>query len=99
MRYIQPVNEMQKALLKRICFENLLKRTRYTAYQSKLSKAERAKNIKGVFETRANLKGKKILLVDDILTTGSTLREAAKTLKKAGADRVDIYTLFARRSA
>jgi predicted amidophosphoribosyltransferase len=96
MRYIHPVRQMQKVLQNKLNFEKLLKRTRYTAYQAKLSRSGRLKNIRGAFETRGGVEGKKILLIDDILTTGSTLREAAKTLKRSGADMVDVYTLFAR---
>ncbi|MDR2400763.1 MAG: hypothetical protein LBD73_03830 [Deferribacteraceae bacterium] len=99
VRYVHPVSLIKKALAKNIKFENLLRRTRNTEFQSKLSRRERARNIKGVFETKGGLKGKKIILIDDIITTGSTLREAAKALKKAGADRVDVYALFARRPA
>jgi predicted amidophosphoribosyltransferase len=99
MRYIHPVNVIKKALSPKIRFENLLKRTRYTKYQSRLSKRERRLNIKGVFKTDADLNKKKIILIDDIMTTGSTLSEAAKTLKSAGAEIVDVYTLFARSPA
>jgi ComF family protein len=99
MRYFQPVNIIKNALSEKIKFEKLLARTRYTVYQSRLSKKERVKNIKGVFETRTPVNGKKIIIIDDVMTTGSTLKEAAVTLKKAGAAVVDVYALFARRPA
>lgn len=67
-----------------------LKRSRSTAPQFSLSRAERRENIKGAFAAMAGapIKDKALLLVDDVMTTGATLAEAAKTLKKAGAAKV-----------
>jgi ComF family protein len=67
-----------------------LARTRPTAPQWELAPAERRKNIRGAFAvTRPDLiKGKTILLVDDIVTTGITMSECAKVLKRAGAAKV-----------
>ena len=64
-----------------------LKRFRYTDTQSLLDKERRLQNVKGAFIVKApeNIKGKSILLVDDIMTTGSTLEECSKMLKQAGA--------------
>lgn len=56
--------------------------------QHELSKKERLLNIKGVYEAQGEITGKRILLVDDILTTGSTMQEAASVLWKNGADHV-----------
>lgn len=69
---------------------NLLRRDKHTIPQWKLTLAERKANIKGAFLiTRPELvKDKNILLVDDIVTTGITLDECAKVLKKAGAASV-----------
>ena len=63
--------------------------------QSSLSEEERAENVKGTFVVREPelVRGRTILLVDDIMTTGSTLSECAKTLKDAGAWRVWSVTL------
>ncbi|MBU3911140.1 MAG: ComF family protein [Candidatus Omnitrophica bacterium] len=74
-----------------------LKKIKNTRAQSKLSRHERIKNIKGSFfltrhgaiETRQ----KNILLVDDLFTTGSTVNECARVLKKAGSGRVNVITL------
>lgn len=66
-------------------------RKRKTKQQSLiLDRKEREKNIKGAFETTkgAKLKGKKILLVDDVFTSGADMRECTKVLKKAGAEVV-----------
>jgi ComF family protein len=69
---------------------NVLLKVKETLPQAELSGQERRENIKGVFacQESENLKGKKVLLVDDVFTTGSTMEEAAKALKKAGAKQV-----------
>ena len=53
------------------------------------------KNVKGVYCVISNdiIKGKNILLIDDIYTTGATANECSKVLKKAGANKVFIYTI------
>ena len=65
-------------------------RTRRTEPQIELSSAERRVNVKGAFAVgRADsVAGKRILLLDDVMTTGSTMDECAKELKKAGAEAV-----------
>jgi predicted amidophosphoribosyltransferase len=68
----------------------VLARHRDTLPQWQLSPIERRRNIKGAFiVTQPELvQGKTVLLVDDILTTGFTLAECARTLRKAGAKEV-----------
>jgi len=66
-----------------------LKRIKYSGPQAKLKKFERIKNVQNSFQWRGErLNGKKIILVDDVVTTGSTLNECAKELKKYGAETV-----------
>lgn len=74
-----------------------LVKTRDNASQTSLKADGRKENVKGVFAVAevASVEGKKIILVDDVATTGATLEEAAATLKKAGAARVAAFT-FAR---
>ena len=69
---------------------NTLRRVRWTEPQVNLSAAERLENVKGAFavSSSSDLSGKKILLVDDVYTTGSTVKECAKILKHAGAEAV-----------
>ena len=77
--------------------ENTLQRQRHTLRQSELPAKDRWTNISGAFTINpvfaADIVGREVLLVDDILTTGATASEAAKTLKDAGASRVIIITL------
>ena len=63
--------------------------------QSKLSKEEKLKNIQGVYKLNNNEKQKdrKILLVDDIYTTGSTVNECCKILKEANPKKIGVFTL------
>ena len=69
----------------------ILIRTRHTKPQSSIHlKRERLENIHGVFSVsnKISLKGKTIILIDDIVTTGATMKEAEKTLKSKGARKV-----------
>ena len=72
---------------------NVLARVKPTAPQYGLTPGERRTNVSGCFKAARSACGKNILLVDDILTTGATLEEAAKTLKHAGAKSVYALTL------
>jgi ComF family protein len=74
---------------------NVLLRTRATVPQTGLGRRQRSKNVKGVFSLRFPEKvyGKKLLVVDDVYTTGATVNECARTLLKFGAERVDVLTL------
>lgn len=71
----------------------VLSRIKPTAPQYGLTPGERRGNVRGCFKAESSVSGKNILLTDDILTTGSTLEEAAKTLKQAGAKSVHALTL------
>ncbi len=66
-----------------------------TKRQNELSREERLKNLKGAFQVKdgSNLNNSSILLVDDVMTTGSTLSECAAALKSAGAKEVRCLTL------
>jgi len=68
-------------------------RQKYTPPQASLPLKERVKNIKGVFKVSANLNGKRIAIVDDVMTTGASLNELAKTLKNAGAAHVECWVI------
>ncbi|HBH46293.1 MAG: hypothetical protein A2445_04630 [Candidatus Jacksonbacteria bacterium RIFOXYC2_FULL_44_29] len=70
--------------------KNPLKRLRYTQSQTKLKSQERLQNVKGIFSVidPSVVQGQNILIVDDLLTTGATLRSAAQVLKQAGARQI-----------
>jgi ComF family protein len=72
-----------------------LRRVRPTAYQIHLTPAERLKNVSGAFLVNRprEIRGREIMLIDDVYTTGATANECARMLKKAGAGRVSVFTL------
>lgn len=76
------------------CF--LLARVKRTEAQVGLTAAQRRKNVAGAFRVRrdrAKLRGKRILLIDDVITTGATAEACARTLQRAGAASVDVLAL------
>ena len=74
---------------------NILIKTKPTSPQSNLNRKERLKNLKGAFTVKKNalLTGKRVLLVDDVYTTGATIDEASRVLMKAGVSNIKIVTL------
>lgn len=74
-----------------------LRRTRSTPPQGHLSSKERYRNVKSAFavneKQKARMRGKSIVLIDDVYTTGATVNECTKALYKAGVARVNILTL------
>jgi len=87
------INEM----LKETVLEKCLKRVRYTSTQTKLNIKERKENVKDAFSLNkkyaGQIKGKNILLVDDVITTGSTILECARTLHQNGARNIDVCSI------
>jgi ComF family protein len=75
-----------------------LRRVRPTASQVQLAESDRRTNVRGVFRAArgARLTGQTVLLVDDVLTTGSTAGEAARALRQAGAAAVHVAVLAHR---
>jgi ComF family protein len=68
-------------------------RVRDTARQTELPYGERARNVRGAFACGATLRGRRVAVVDDVMTTGATLAELAATLKRAGAERVENWVV------
>lgn len=87
-----------KEIAKRVRIEynnQCLYKTKNIIEQSKLNKEERQKNIQGVYDLyyHQKLQNRKILLVDDIYTTGSTVNECSKRLRQAQPKKIDVLTL------
>lgn len=79
-----------------LSYSDALKRVRFTKSQAKLKSFERKKNISGAFAITSNYKPSTmnhVLVIDDVWTTGSTLRECCNVLKRAGAKQVWALTL------
>lgn len=74
---------------------NCLIKTKNIIEQSKLNKEDRLENIQGVYElkNKQNIENKKILLIDDIYTTGSTVNECSKILKQGNPNKIGILVL------
>ena len=93
----------QALMLARHCFpqwrrvirSTVLVRNRATTPQSSLSGQQRRQNLKGCFQlTRSGLlAGKRILLVDDVFTTGSTINECSRILRREKPKRIEVFTL------
>ena len=78
------------------CMPDLLKRVRRTPPQGTMGRDARERNVKGAIQLCKaidSLEKKRILLVDDVLTTGATLGECVRVLREAGASTVDVVTL------
>jgi ComF family protein len=97
-REINPSHILAKEIAKTLGLEysnKLLKKARNTPPQSRLKKDKRLDNIKDSFSVNKafDIKNKNILLIDDLLTTGSTVNECAKLLKRSGSSYVEVVTL------
>jgi len=64
-------------------------RVKHTPPQTELPYEERAKNVRGAFLCKLDLTGARVAVLDDVMTTGATLNELARALKRAGAARVE----------
>ncbi len=88
-----PSNNHQKNNSKAKLDFKSAQRVKLTPPQASLPLKARVKNIKGAFKITNDLSGKRIAIVDDVMTTGASLNELAKTLKKAGASHVECWVV------
>jgi ComF family protein len=76
---------------------HLLQRPVDTAHQLELSLQDRTRNLQGAFmvdpQARSTLLGRRVALVDDVMTTGATFRQATQALLRAGAGSVDVWAV------
>lgn len=84
--------EIARRMEKKYMADALL-RTRHTLPQKGLSAKERSNNVRGAFAVNKNVKGKNILLVDDVFTSGATLNECARVLKAADVSGINVLTI------
>lgn len=71
----------------------MLERVKYTATQTGKTKIERRENVQGVFVAKQDFYPKSVILIDDVLTTGATLEECARTLLATGCKQFHILTI------
>jgi len=75
--------------------QKVLKRIQPTRTQTRLSREERAENVRGAFALvdGVDLKGQRLVLIDDVMTTGATTNACARALRQGGAAKVCVWTL------
>lgn len=90
VRQLEPPHKVRLA-------PDLLRRHRWTGSQTGLRARERRRNVREAFDVhphwQAEIAGRRIVLVDDVLTTGATVEACSRVLERAGADCVDVLTL------
>lgn len=92
-RGFNQADELARTLAKQLkltVLDTVCSRQNETATQSSLTAAARQKNMRGAFFAENNLSGH-LAIVDDVMTTGSTVTEMAKALKRAGAQRISVW--------
>jgi ComF family protein len=72
---------------------DLLQRARATTAQTGLDAVARRRNLRDAFTVAADVAGRHVALVDDVMTTGATIEAAARALRRAGATRVDVWVV------
>jgi ComF family protein len=68
-------------------------RTRVTADQTELTASERRENVRGAFEMRTRVRARHVAIVDDVLTTGSTMSALAPVIREAGATTIEVWAV------
>ncbi len=92
-REFNHLREILLHIFPRYLIKEVLIKVRETDFQANLDKKDRLKNLKNAFKLKGNIKNKKILVFDDILTTGSTLNEIYKEIKKGKPEKIYGYVI------
>jgi len=94
-RGFNQAHEIAKPVAKKLGVPILgnVRRKRSTPFQSGLSARERTKNLRSAFAVRGELSCEHVLIVDDVMTTGTTVRQLARVVKKAGANKVSVLAI------
>lgn len=71
----------------------LVSRKQYTKEQARLKTAQRKTNVHKAFKAQAKINHSHVAIIDDVVTTGATCNEIARLLKRAGAKRIEVWTL------
>lgn len=98
-RGFNQASEIAKPLARQLAIplqQHWLKRTKYTNPQSELTAKARKKNLHHAFEATHAVKGLHIALIDDVITTGHTIRACAKSLQAKGARQIDVWCVARR---
>ncbi len=72
---------------------NVARRVRATASQTTLPMKQRARNVRNAFNVKHDLSGKRVAIVDDVMTTGHTVSALAKALRRAGAEEISVWVV------
>lgn len=80
-------------LLKIPCRPELLKRIKKTATQTQLNAKQRHKNMRQAFEYSSSFVPQHVAIIDDVMTSGATTQEAARVLKRAGIETIEVWTI------
>lgn len=72
---------------------DLAVRTRATREQAELNRKERRRNVRGAFSVERALPATHLAILDDVVTTGSTVNELAKVLRRAGAEKIEVWAV------
>jgi len=91
------ISKLLSKIIKKPIFPDILVKVKETLPQTHFGREERFKNVKDAFFLKKTLDSDKVILVDDIVTTTATVREASRILKKGGANEIFVFALARAR--
>jgi ComF family protein len=96
MRGYNQAHEIARAISRVLAMPvrmDLVQRVRETSEQAGLKRKERRRNARGAFAVSKELRARRVAIVDDVVTTGSTVNEIARVLRRAGAEHVEVWAI------